>query len=119
MAYARGNHEARFTLSGRCMTASCNAFHAQRPVVTHGASQGTTCIGGAESRELPCEGRVTLRVVPKLFQPEAARAPGTSLLRLAAIQSVERKQDLADLAPQGDFITAEAVQGIVGQIGET
>jgi hypothetical protein len=39
-------------------------------------------------------------------------------LRFAAIQVVEGKQDLADLAPQGDFISAEAIEHVVGQIGD-
>jgi hypothetical protein len=42
-----------------------------------------------------------------------------SLVWVAAIQAVERKQDLADLAPKSDFISAEAVKYIVGQIGAT
>ena len=42
-----------------------------------------------------------------------------SVLWFAAIQCVERKQDLADLAPKGRFISAELVKRIVGQIGET
>jgi hypothetical protein len=35
------------------------------------------------------------------------------------IQCIESKQDLADLAPKGCFISAEAVERVVGQIGET
>jgi hypothetical protein len=30
----------------------------------------------------------------------------------------ERKQDLTDLAPQGDFISAQAIEHIVGQIDD-
>jgi hypothetical protein len=41
-----------------------------------------------------------------------------SLLWLAAIQIVERKQNLPDLAPKDSFIATEAVEGIVGQIAE-
>src|SRR5947209_1316546 len=41
------------------------------------------------------------------------------LLWFAAIQGVERKQDLASLAPEGCFIAAEAIKRGVGQIGET
>ena len=37
----------------------------------------------------------------------------------AATQGVQRKQDLADLPPKGCFISAEAVERVVGQIGET
>jgi hypothetical protein len=32
---------------------------------------------------------------------------------------IKRKQDLADLAPKGCFISAEAVERVVGQVGET
>jgi hypothetical protein len=44
---------------------------------------------------------------------------GPSFLRFAAIQGIERKQDLANLAPKGCFISTEAVERVVGQIGET
>jgi hypothetical protein len=42
-----------------------------------------------------------------------------SFLRFAAIQGIERKYDLTDLAPKGCFISAEAVEGEIGQIGKT
>ena len=42
-----------------------------------------------------------------------------SFLWFAAIQSIEGKERLADLAPQGCFIAAEAVERAIGQIGET
>src|SRR6516164_2767168 len=41
------------------------------------------------------------------------------LLWFAAIQGVERNQDLARLAPKGCFIAAEAVEREVGQVGKT
>ncbi len=41
-----------------------------------------------------------------------------SHLWLAAIQVVERIKNLPGLAPEGGFISAEAVEGIVGQIAE-
>jgi hypothetical protein len=41
-----------------------------------------------------------------------------SLLWFAAIQMVERKQDLPGLAPKNSLIATEAVEGIIGQIGE-
>jgi hypothetical protein len=41
------------------------------------------------------------------------------VLGFAAVQCIERKQDLGDLAPEGCFIPAESVECIVGQIGET
>ena len=40
-------------------------------------------------------------------------------LWFAAIQGIEREQDLAGLAPQGCFVSAEAIEREVGQIGET
>ena len=42
-----------------------------------------------------------------------------SLLWFAAIQRIERKQDLARLAPKRCFITAQAIECEVGQISET
>src|SRR5208282_1060438 len=42
-----------------------------------------------------------------------------SLLWFATIQRIESKQDLACLAPKGSFISAEAVEREVRQIGET
>src|SRR5262249_10101598 len=42
-----------------------------------------------------------------------------SLLWFAAIQRIERKQDLASLAPKRCFITAQAIEREVGQISET
>src|SRR5208282_531744 len=52
-----------------------------------------------------------------LSATDAETAP--SFLWFAAIQCIESKQNLAGLAPQGCFISAEAVQGEVGQISET
>ena len=51
--------------------------------------------------------------------PAADTETAPSLLRFAAIQCIERKQDPTDLAPQGCFIAAEAIEREVGQIGET
>ena len=42
-----------------------------------------------------------------------------SIVGFAAIQGVQRKQDLAGLAPNCCFIPAEAIECVVGQIGET
>ena len=42
-----------------------------------------------------------------------------SLLWFASTQGIERKHDPTDLAPQGCFIAAEAIEREVGQIGET
>ena len=52
-----------------------------------------------------------------LAAAEAETAP--SIPWFAAIQGIKRKQDLAGLAPKGCFISAEAVERVVGQIGET
>jgi hypothetical protein len=41
-----------------------------------------------------------------------------SLMRLAAIQIVERKQNLPGLTSKSGFIATEAVKGIIGQIAE-
>ena len=38
---------------------------------------------------------------------------------VAATQDIKCKQNLASLAPKGCFISAEAVEGAVRQIGET
>ena len=54
-----------------------------------------------------------------LFLPAIGEELPPSFLRFTAIQSVERKEDLADLAPKRRFIAAEAVERVVGQIGET
>ena len=43
----------------------------------------------------------------------------SSLLWFAAVQGIESKQDSAGLAPQGCFISAEAIERVVGQIDET
>jgi hypothetical protein len=50
--------------------------------------------------------------------PASDTGSAPSILRLATIQSVEGKQDLADLAPKDGFIPAEPVEREVGQIGE-
>ncbi len=51
--------------------------------------------------------------------PAIAKETARSLLRFAVIQSIEGKQELTDLAPQRCFITAEAVEHEVRQVGET
>jgi hypothetical protein len=42
-----------------------------------------------------------------------------SFLWFAAIQGIEGKERLADLAPQGCFIAAETIEREVGQISKT
>ena len=57
-----------------------------------------------------------LGIVDREFA-EAETAP--SIPWLAAIQGIKSKKDLAGLAPKGCFISAEAVEHVVGQIGES
>jgi hypothetical protein len=40
-------------------------------------------------------------------------------LWFAAIQGIERKQDLGNLTPKGCFIATEAIEGEVREIGKT
>ena len=49
------------------------------------------------------------------------RRRGSSIfvLWLAAIQGIERNEGLANLAPKGSFIAAEAIEREVGQISKT
>jgi hypothetical protein len=70
--------------------------------------------GSAAVGDLAFLGLVGLQVLPAA---EMETAP--SVLWFAAVQSVKRNQDLADLAPKGPFISAEAVERVIGQIGQT
>ena len=49
--------------------------------------------------------------------PATDTGTAPSLLRFTAIQYIESKQDLAGLAPQRCFISAETIEREVGQIG--
>ena len=40
-------------------------------------------------------------------------------MRFAAVQGVEREENLAELTPQPGLLSTEAVKGEVGQIGKT
>src|SRR5580692_9535074 len=51
--------------------------------------------------------------------PAAETETAASILWFAAIQGIKPKQDLADLAPKGRLISAEALERVVGQIRET
>ncbi len=53
------------------------------------------------------------------FSPAADTETPPSILWFAAIQDIKGKEDLAGLAPKGCFISAEAVECLVRQIGET
>ncbi len=61
---------------------------------------------------------ILIALASRRVLPATATETASSILRFAAIQTVERKQDLADLAPQDRFIPAEPVKREVGQIGE-
>src|SRR5260370_14178556 len=51
--------------------------------------------------------------------PTTDTASASSFLWFAALQGIERIEDLTSLAPEGCFIAAEAIKREVGQIGET
>src|SRR6185437_13796040 len=59
--------------------------------------------------------KVALKSIKVLISPGRK---ASSLVRLAAIEVVERGQDLADLAPQRKFVAAEAVEREVGLVGQ-
>jgi len=54
------------------------------------------------------------------FQRADRRVIGAEIgaLWFAAIQGIERKKNLAGSAPTGSFVPAEAIERVVGQIGE-
>src|SRR4029077_5620028 len=59
-----------------------------------------------------------LRLVVRQSLPAVEAETAPSVLWFAAIQGIKRKQDLADLAPKGRFISAEAIERVIGQVGE-
>jgi len=63
--------------------------------------------------------RSSTLLAARQFSPAAETETSASVLWFAAIQCIESKQDLPSLAPEGNFVSAEAVERIVGQIGET
>ena len=63
--------------------------------------------------------RSSTLLAARQFSPAAETETSPSVLWFAAIQCIESKQDLPSLAPEGNFVSAEAVERIVGQIGET
>ena len=70
-------------------------------------------------RSTALEKSTLVALVGWLCLPAADTETAPSVLWFAAIQGIKRNQDLADLAPKGCFISAEAVERVVGQIGET
>ena len=62
---------------------------------------------------------ILIASVGRQLLPTADAETALSILWFAAIQGIKRKQDLAGLAPKGCFIPAEAIECVVGQIGET
>ena len=62
---------------------------------------------------------IVVASVGRQLWPAADAETASSFLRFATIQCIERKQDLADLAPKHCFMSAEAIEREVGQIGET
>jgi len=59
-----------------------------------------------------------LRIVDREFLSAAYTEAAPSLPRFTAIQGIQGKKDLPGLAPKGCFISAEAVDRVVGHIGE-
>ena len=57
--------------------------------------------------------------VGRQFLSAAEAETAASVLWFAAIQGIERNQDLANLAPQSCFVAAEAIECEVWQIGKT
>jgi hypothetical protein len=53
------------------------------------------------------------------FLPVADERPTPSFLWFAAMQSIECQKHLADLTPKRRLISTEAVQGVVGHVGDT
>ena len=67
---------------------------------------------------------VELKSQPSRSQIADARRSSTpgaapSFLWFAAVQGIESKQDLTNLAPKRCFVAAEAIECKVGQIGKT
>ena len=60
-----------------------------------------------------------IALVGRQFSPATDTETAPSVLWFATIQCIESKQDLAGLAPKGCFVSAEAIEREVGQIGET
>ena len=76
------------------------------------------CVDGADTYPAVRNSAV-VALVDRQPWPAAEMEMAPPILWFAAIQCIKRKQDLADLAPKGRFISAESVKRIAGQIGET
>ena len=80
--------------------------------VIHDLFRSLRYIGGPGSS-------IVVASVGRPVLPATDTETARSLLWFATIQCIEGKQDLADLAPKGCFISAEAIEREVRQIGET
>jgi hypothetical protein len=60
-----------------------------------------------------------LRIVDREFLSAAYAEAAPSIPRFTAIQGIQGKKDLPGLAPKGCFISAEAVDRVVGHIGKS
>ena len=74
----------------------------------------TVCLDQRRARKL-----TFLGIVARQFLSTAETEAAPSIPWFAATQYIKCKQNLAGLARKGFFISAEAVERIVGQIGET
>jgi hypothetical protein len=74
-----------------------------------------------ETSNLPTDARelTFLGLVDWEFLPAADTETAPSFPGFAAIQGFKSKQYLSGLAPKGCFISAEAIERVVRQIGET
>jgi len=61
----------------------------------------------------------TVTPVGRRFLPVAVTETAPTLLWPATTQSIESKQNPPGLAPKSCFVSAEAIEREVGQIGET
>ena len=67
----------------------------------------------------PGSGRsIVVASIPRVVLLATDTEPGSSFPWLATIQCIESEEYLAGLTPQGCFISAEAIEREVGQIGE-
>ena len=98
------------------------------PLKTLGLTK-TSCFSSTYDPDQCQSGRAILRPPPREstflglvdqeFSPTADTETALSIPWFAAIQGIKRKQNVAGLAPKGCFISAEAIDRVVSQIGET
>ena len=73
----------------------------------------------AQLKRSALENLIFFGLVGRQVLPVAGMEMALPILWFAAIQSIKRNQDLADLARKVYFVAVEAVERVVGQIGET